>query len=612
MMILGLSAYYHDSAAALIEDGKIVAAVQEERLSRKKHDPRFPRAAVAWCLSSAGISMKDLAYVVFYDKPWIKFERMLETYLAFAPKGLKSFLTSMPLWLKEKLNLKSVLKRELAAVGGCRQSQLPRLLFTEHHEAHAASAFFASPFERAVVLCLDGVGEWATTSLWLGEGNQLAAQWEIDFPHSLGLLYSAFTYYTGFKVNSGEYKLMGLAPYGEPRYVELIFSHLLDMKPDGSFRLNLDYFNYATGLTMTGPKFEELFGGPARQPEAPLTQRDMDLARSIQVVTEEVVLRLARTARNELGAEYLCMAGGVALNCVANGKVVQENLFRDVWVQPAAGDAGGAIGAALAAWHCYAQQPRHAAEADLMRGSFLGPSFDCNYIRRFLEQASAPYERIDDDRLLITVAELMSRGAVVGWFQGRMEFGPRALGNRSIIGDPRSPKMQSLMNLKIKYRESFRPFAPAVLYERVGDYFALDRPSPYMALVAPVRERLRNQLSAEQERLFGIDQLKIPRSTIPAVTHVDYSARVQTVHQETNPRFYQLLRRFEALTGCAVVVNTSFNIRGEPIVCSPEEAYRCFMRTGIDYLVIENFLLDKKMQPAVAPDDSWRREIEAD
>jgi len=405
---------------------------------------------------------------------------------------------------------------------------------------------------------------------------------------------------------------MGLAPYGEPRYVELIFSHLLDMKPDGSFRLNLDYFNYATGLTMTGPKFEELFGGPARQPEAPLTQRDMDLARSIQVVTEEVVLRLARTARNELGAEYLCMAGGVALNCVANGKVVQENLFRDVWVQPAAGDAGGAIGAALAAWHCYAQQPRHAAEADLMRGSFLGPSFDCNYIRRFLEQASAPYERIDDDRLLITVAELMSRGAVVGWFQGRMEFGPRALGNRSIIGDPRSPKMQSLMNLKIKYRESFRPFAPAVLYERVGDYFALDRPSPYMALVAPVRERLRNQLSAEQERLFGIDQLKIPRSTIPAVTHVDYSARVQTVHQETNPRFYQLLRRFEALTGCAVVVNTSFNIRGEPIVCSPEEAYRCFMRTGIDYLVIENFLLDKKMQPAVAPDDSWRREIEAD
>jgi carbamoyltransferase len=612
MMILGISAYYHDSAAALIEDGKIVAATQEERLSRRKHDPRFPRNAVAWCLSNADISMNDLAYVVFYDKPWIKFERMLETYLAFAPQGLKSFLTSMPLWLKEKLNLKSLLKRELASVGGCRRSQLPRLLFTEHHEAHAASAFFASPFERAAVLCLDGVGEWATISAWLGEGNQLTAQWEIDFPHSLGLLYSAFTYYTGFKVNSGEYKLMGLAPYGEPKYVDLILSHLVDIKPDGSFRLNLDYFNYATGLTMTSSKFDELFGGPPRQPEAPLTQRDMDLARSIQAVTEEVILRLARTVRNELGAEYLCMAGGVALNCVANGKILGENLFRDVWVQPAAGDAGGAIGAALAGWHCYAQQPRPALEADLMRGTFLGPSFDCDYIRRFLEQTCAPYARIEDDRLLITVAELMSRGAVVGWFQGRMEFGPRALGNRSIIGDPRNPKMQSIMNLKIKYRESFRPFAPAVLYERVGDYFELDRPSPYMALVAPVREGLRTHLSPAQERMFGIDKLKVPRSTIPAVTHVDYSARVQTVHQDTNPRFYQLLRRFEALTGCAVVVNTSFNIRGEPIVCSPEEAYRCFMHTGIDYLVIENFLLDKRIQPALAPDDSWRRELDAD
>jgi carbamoyltransferase len=612
MMILGISAYYHDSAAALIADGKIVAAVQEERLSRKKHDPRFPRKAIAWCLSDAGISMTDLAYVVFYDKPWVKFERMLETYLAFAPKGLKSFLTSMPLWLKEKLNLKSLLKRELAAVGGCKQSQLPRLLFTEHHEAHAASAFFAGPFERAAVLCLDGVGEWATTSLWLGEGNQMTAQWEIDFPHSLGLLYSAFTYYTGFKVNSGEYKLMGLAPYGEPRYVDTIRNHLIDIKPDGSFRLNLDYFNYATGLTMTGSKFAELFDGPARQPEAPLTQREMDLARSIQVVTEDVIQRLARTARNELGAEYLCMAGGVALNCVANGKILRENLFRDIWVQPAAGDAGGAVGAALTGWHCYARQPRHAVEGDLMRGSYLGPAFDCDYIRSFLEQSYAPFERIGDDRLLLTVAELISRGAVVGWFQGRMEFGPRALGNRSILGDPRNPKMQSLMNLKIKYRESFRPFAPAVVYERVGNYFALDRPSPYMALVAPLREELRTRLSAEHEQLFGIDKLKVPRSTIPAVTHVDYSARVQTVHQETNPRFYQLLRRFEALTGCAVMINTSFNVRGEPIVCSPEEAYRCFMRTGIDYLVLENFLLDKKTQPVPPADDSWRREIEAD
>jgi carbamoyltransferase len=612
MMILGISAYYHDSAAALIEGGKIVAAVQEERLSRKKHDSRFPRNAVTWCLSRGGISMTDLTYVVFYDKPWIKFERLLETYFAFAPKGLKSFMTSMPLWLTEKLNLKSLLRRELAAAGGCHPSQLPRLLFTEHHEAHAASAFFASPFERAAVLCLDGVGEWATTSLWLGEGNQLRAQWEIDFPHSLGLLYSAFTYYTGFKVNSGEYKLMGLAPYGEPRYVDLILSHLVDIKPDGSFRLNLDYFNYAAGLTMTGPRFDQLFGGPARQPEAPLTQREMDLAHSIQAVTEEVILRLARTARNELGADYLCMAGGVALNCVANGKILRENLFRDIWVQPAAGDAGGAIGAALAAWHCYARQPRDAVEADLMNGSFLGPAYDCDYIRRFLEQSCAPYERIDDGRLLTTVAELISRGAVVGWFQGRMEFGPRALGNRSIIGDPRNPQMQSLMNLKIKYRESFRPFAPAVLFERVGAYFSLDRPSPYMALVAPVREELRTPFSAEQERLFGIDKLKVPRSTIPAVTHVDYSARVQTVHEETNPRFYQLLRRFEALTGCAVVVNTSFNVRGEPIVCSPEEAYRCFMRTGMDYLVIENFLLDKNTQPVPAADDSWRREIEAD
>jgi carbamoyltransferase len=612
MMILGISAYYHDSAAALIKDGKIIAAAQEERLSRKKHDPGFPRNAVAWCLSSAGISMKDLAYVAFYDKPWIKFERMLETYLAFAPRGWKSFLASMPVWLKEKLNLKSLLKRELAAVAGCHQSQLPRLLFSEHHEAHAASAFFAGPFERAAVLCLDGVGEWATTSLWLGEGHQLTAQWEIDFPHSLGLLYSAFTYYTGFKVNSGEYKLMGLAPYGEPRYVDLILSHLVDLKPDGSFRLNLDYFNYATGLTMTGAKFAQLFDGPARQPEGPLTQREMDLARSIQAVAEEVILRLARTARNELGTEHLCMAGGVALNCVANGKIMQENLFREIWVQPAAGDAGGALGAALAAWHGYARQPRRAVEADLMCGSFLGPSFDCDYIRRFLERTSAPYERIEDDRLLTTVAELISRGAVVGWFQGRMEFGPRALGNRSILGDPRNPAMQSLMNLKIKHRESFRPFAPAVLYERAADYFALDRPSPYMALVASVREGLRTPLCAGEERLFGIDKLKVTRSTIPAVTHVDYSARVQTVHQETNPRFYQLLRRFEALTGCAVVVNTSFNVRGEPIVCSPEEAYRCFIRTGIDYLVIENFLLDKKMQPVRTVDDSWRQEIEAD
>ncbi|MBV8774038.1 MAG: carbamoyltransferase [Deltaproteobacteria bacterium] len=612
MMILGISAYYHDSAAALLEDGKVLAAVQEERLSRRKHDARFPRNAIAWCLSHANVSMTDIEYVVFYDKPWIKFERMLETYLAFAPKGLKSFLTSMPLWLKDKLNLKSVLQRELAGVGGCHRSQLPRLLFTEHHEAHAASAFFASPFERAAVLCLDGVGEWATTSLWLGTGNQLIPQWEIDFPHSLGLLYSAFTYYTGFKVNSGEYKLMGLAPYGEPRYVDKILTHLIDIKSDGSFRLNLDYFNYTTGLTMTSVEFEELFGGPARAPESPLTQREMDLARSIQVVTEEVILRLARTARRELSAECLCMAGGVALNCVANGRILRENLFRDIWVQPAAGDAGGALGAALAAWHGYAGRPRLSAEGDLMRGSFLGPAFDSDYVGHFLQQASAPFQYMNDEVLFITVAELLSRGAVVGWFQGRMEFGPRALGNRSIIGDPRNPHMQSLMNLKIKFRESFRPFAPAVRFERARDYFALDRPSPYMALVAPICEELRVPLRDEHQQLFGIEMLKVPRSTIPAVTHVDYSARVQTVHEETNPRFYRLLEHFEALTGCAVLVNTSFNVRGEPIVCSPAEAYRCFMRTGIDYLVLENFLLDKKEQPAITVDESWRREIEPD
>jgi carbamoyltransferase len=612
MRILGISAYYHDSAAALVEDGKLVAAVQEERLSRKKHDPRFPRNAIAWCLSHAETSFKGIDYVVFYDKPWIKFERMLETYLAFAPQGLKSFLTSMPLWLQDKLNLKSLLKRELAAVGGCHRSQLPPLLFTEHHEAHAASAFFASPFERAAVLCLDGVGEWATTSLWLGAGNQLTPQWEIDFPHSLGLLYSAFTYYTGFKVNSGEYKLMGLAPYGEPRYVDKILSYLIDIKPDGSFRLNLDYFNYTTGLTMTSAKFADLFGGPARAPESPLTQREMDLARSIQAVTEEVILRLAQTARRELGADYLCMAGGVALNCVANGRILRENLFRDIWVQPAAGDAGGAIGAALAVWHGYSRQPRVSTEGDLMRGSFLGPSFDCDYIGRFLQQAGAPSQHMDDELLFAKVAELLSRGAVVGWFQGPMEFGPRALGNRSIIGDPRDPQMQSVMNLKIKFRESFRPFAPAVRFERTGDYFALDRPSPYMALVASVREELRTPSREEDHQLFGIDLLKAPRSTIPAVTHVDYSARVQTVHEQTNPRFYRLLQKFEAVTGCAVLVNTSFNVRGEPIVCSPEEAYCCFMRTGIDYLVLENFVLDKKHQPAPLADDSWRREIEPD
>jgi carbamoyltransferase len=612
MKILGISAYYHDSAAALVDDGKIVAAAQEERFSRKKHDPGFPHNAVGYCLRAAGMKLAGIDSIVFYDKPWIKFERMLETYLGFAPSGLKSFLTSMPLWLKEKLNLKALLKHELAAVGGCPVAELPPLLFTEHHQAHAASAFFPSPFERAAVLCLDGVGEWATTSLWLGEGNRLDPQWELDFPHSLGLLYSAFTYYTGFKVNSGEYKLMGLAPYGKPEYAAAILKHLIDLKPDGTFRLASDYFNYATGLTMTSDKFHALFGAPPRTPESPLTQREMNLASSIQAVTEEVVLRLARTARKELGAEYLCLAGGVALNCVANGKILRDGIFRDIWVQPAAGDAGGALGAALCGWHLYREGARVARDADDMCGTYLGPSFDDDEIRQALDAAGAAYERFDDDQLFDRVAEALSHGAVVGWFDGRMEFGPRALGARSIIGDARDARMQSAMNLKIKYRESFRPFAPSVLYERVGDYFELDRPSPYMALVAPVREQLRTPMTAAQERLFGIDQLNVPRSTIPAVTHVDYSARIQTVHRETNPRYHEMIRRFEALTGCGVIVNTSFNVRGEPIVCTPEDAYRCFMRTEMDYLAVGNFLLAKSFQPERPRDESWRQQFELD
>jgi carbamoyltransferase len=612
MRILGLSAFYHDSAAALIEDGVILAAAQEERFTRRKHDPAFPRHAVEFCLRYAGINLAQVDHIVFYDKPWLKFERILETYLGFAPRGLSSFLASMPLWLREKLNLKSLLKRELAAVGNCPAKAIPPMLFTEHHQAHAASAFFPSPFERAAVLCLDGVGEWATSSLWLGEGNRLDPQWQIDFPHSLGLLYSAFTYYAGFKVNSGEYKLMGLAPYGEPRYASLILDHLIDVKPDGTFRLDSSYFNYATGLTMTNRRFDELFGGPPREPEAELTQREMDLASSIQQVTEEVVLRLARTARQELNAEYLCLAGGVALNCVANGRVLRESGLRDIWVQPAAGDAGGAIGAALAVWHLLHDGPRAASEGDRIRGAYLGPSFTDDEILRQLESLGAAYQHCEENELFDGVAKVLAEGAVVGWFQGRMEFGPRALGSRSIFGDARNSQMQSTMNLKIKYRESFRPFAPAVLAERVSNYFELDRPSPYMALVAPVRADLRVAPNPGDERLFGIAKLNRPRSAISAVTHVDYSARIQTVHRETNPRFHQLLSRFEALTGCAVLVNTSFNVRGEPIVCTPEDAYRCFINTEMDYLAIGNYLLAKVDQPVRARDDAWRRQFAMD
>ena len=613
--ILGISAYYHDSAAALVIDGDIIAAAQEERFSRKKHDAGFPTHAVRYCLEEAGISLEDLDYVVFYDKPLIKFERLLETYLAFVPSGFKSFLASMPVWLKDKLFLKTTLKKELAALisgGKGKESDVPPLLFSAHHKSHAASAFFPSPYEKAAVLCLDGVGEWATSSVWLGEGHSLQAQWEIDFPHSLGLLYSAFTYYTGFRVNSGEYKLMGLAPYGEPEYVDLILDNLLDVKADGSYRLDMSYFNYATGLTMTNSKFDALFGGPPRKAESEITQREMDIARSIQVVTEEVVLKIARNVHKELGVDYLCLAGGVALNCVSNGRILREGPFRDIWIQPAAGDAGGALGAALSVWHEYLDNPRQVNGNDSMRGAYLGPRSSERAIQDYLDSVNARYETLDDDALIPRLAEVLDGENVVGWAQGRMEFGPRSLGGRSIIGDPRSQKMQSVMNLKIKYRESFRPFAPAVKADRVSDWFEIDRRSPYMLLVAPVKEDKRLAMTEQQQQLFGIEKLNIPRSQIPAITHVDYSARIQTVHSDTNPRFYKLLDAFEARTGCPVLVNTSFNVRGEPIVCTPEDAYRCFMRTEMDYLVLENRLLSKQDQPEWDEEGNWRDEYALD
>jgi carbamoyltransferase len=610
--ILGISAYYHDSAAALLRNGEIVAAAQEERFTRKKHDPQFPKRAVEYCLNEGGLAVTDLDYIVFYDKPLVKFERLLETYFSYAPNGIRSFLAAMPIWLKEKLYLKATLKDEFSKLGACKKSALPSLLFAGHHQSHAASAFYPSPFERAAILCLDGVGEWATTTAWLGRNNTLEPLWEIDFPHSLGLLYSAFTYYTGFKVNSGEYKLMGLAPYGEPKYVDLIYDKLLDLKEDGTFRLDMQYFNYCTGLTMTNAKFDALFGGAARAAETRMTQREMDIAASIQVVTEEVVLRLARTLHKETGEENLCLAGGVALNCVANGRVLREGPFKQIWVQPAAGDAGGALGAATVAWHEFEGKPRTVVPGDAMRGSYLGPRFGDAEIQRALDAAGAKYVRLPDEELFEKLAAILEDENVVGWFQGRMEFGPRALGARSIIGDARSAKMQSVMNLKIKYRESFRPFAPSVLAERVSDYFDLDTASPYMLIVAPVREDLRLSLTDEQQKLFGIDKLNLKRSQLPAITHVDYSARVQTVHAETNPRYHGLLSAFERRTGCGVLVNTSFNVRGEPIVGSPEDAYRCFMRTEIDYLVVENFLLAKSDQPVLEKDESWKNEFELD
>jgi len=615
--ILGISAYYHDSAAALLKDGDLAAAAQQERFSRKKHDARFPGDAIRYCLETENLHLNDLDRIVFYDKPLIKFERLLETYMSYAPNGFRSFIAAMPVWLKEKLYLKSVLKKELAQLAGCKPKDLPPLLFAEHHQSHAASAFFFSPFERAAVLCLDGVGEWATTSTWLGTGADLEPLWEIDFPHSLGLLYSAFTYFTGFRVNSGEYKLMGLAPYGQPKYVELILDKLLDLKEDGTFRLDMQYFNYCTGLTMTNSRFDKLFGGPPRQPESNLTQREMDIAASIQVVTEEVVLRLASTLHKETGEKNLCLAGGVALNCVANGRLLREGPYENIWIQPAAGDAGGAVGAAAVAWHGYDKQPRtlngnSCPAADRMHGSYLGPEYAPEQIKAELDAMGAKYRVLDDDTLFAKAAQLLAEENVIGWFQGRMEFGPRALGGRSIIGDPRSARMQSVMNLKIKYRESFRPFAPSVLWERVSDYFEQSVPSPYMLIVAPVQEKLRIALTDEQQQLFGIEKLRLKRSELPAITHVDYSARVQTVHEETNPRYHALLKAFEQLTGCGVLVNTSFNVRGEPIVCRPTDAYRCFMRTEMDYLVVENFFLEKKEQPAWGDDTSWQNEFELD
>ena len=617
--ILGISAYYHDSAACLLRDGEIVAAAQEERFTRKKHDARFPVNAVRYCLDEGGVSLRDLRYIAFYDKPLVKYERLLETYLGFSPKGLRSFVAAMPVWLKEKLFLKSLLGKEIAACaaeaadGGDGAKGLPPILFGEHHESHASSAFYVSPFRRAAVLCLDGVGEWATTSAWLGEENRLTPLWEIHFPHSIGLLYSAFTYFTGFKVNSGEYKVMGLAPYGRPTYVQTIYDHLIDLKPDGTFRLNMDYFAYCTGLRMTNGKFDGLFGGPPREAESPLTQREMDLARSVQEVTEEVMLRLSRTLHKETGAENLCLAGGVALNCVGNGRLLREGPYKGIWIQPAAGDAGGAIGAALSAHHALDGQPRRTnGGSDAMHGAYLGPAYGNDEIETTLKGLGAPYVRLDEDALFDRVAGELAAGKVVGWLQGRMEFGPRALGGRSILGDARSTKMQSVMNLKIKYRESFRPFAPSVLRERVNDFFEMDADSPYMLLVAGVKESRRIPMTGDHASLWGIDLLNVPRSDIPAITHVDYSARIQTVHADTNPRYHRLLRAFEEKTGYGVIVNTSFNVRGEPIVCTPLDAWRCFMRTEMDVLVLENCVLTKEGQPALQEGGDWRKEFALD
>ncbi len=596
--ILGISAFYHDSAACLVRDGKIIAAAQEERFSRKKHDHRFPEHAIDYCLREGGIAADDIDYLTFYDKPWLKFERILETYLAYAPAGLPSFIRSMPLWVKEKLWMGDLLQKKTGFKG--------KLYYPEHHQSHAASAFYPSPFARAAILTIDGVGEWATASWGVGDGNKLGIDSELHFPHSLGLLYSAFTYYTGFKVNSGEYKVMGLAPYGRPKYVQLILDELMDLREDGSFRLNMKYFNYCQGLTMTSKAFDKLFGGPPRKPESELTQREMDLARSVQDVTEEVMLRMARHVRKETGEKNLCLAGGVALNCVANGKILREKIFEKMWIQPAAGDAGGALGAALFIWHHVLDNARAVAKdgRDSQHGSYLGPAYSSREIESWLQKEHYPYQKMSNDELAKKVAEHIDEGKVIGWFTGRMEFGPRALGGRSIIGDARSPVMQSVMNLKIKYRESFRPFAPSCLREDVSEYFEMEETSPYMLLVAPVQKKHRKELTAEQQTLFAIDKLNIPRSDIPAITHVDYSARVQTVDECDNEKYYKLIKEFKERTGYGIIINTSFNVRGEPIVQSPRDAYKCFMRTEMDVLVLEDCVLFKEDQKPLKEDEN--------
>ncbi len=645
MYILGISAFFHDSAACLIKDEKIIAAAQEERFTRKKHDESFPKNAILYVLSEAGITLDDVDHIGFFEKPFIKFERLIETYLAEAPRGFKSFVTAIPLWLKHKLFLKDTMIRELVeiqlelagprnkcgvtSVNNMSQDCHPalvagsgdklkieqKLLFAEHHQSHAASCFYPSPFREAAILTMDGVGEWATTSIAHGVDNKITFLKEIHFPHSLGLLYSALTYFTGFKVNSGEYKVMGLAPYGEPRYVDLIKKNLIDIKDDGSFKLNMDYFNYTVGLTMTSKKFDALFGRTPRKSESQLTQFEMDLARSLQDVTEEVMIKLARTAQKITGSKNLVLAGGVALNCVGNGKILREKIFENIWIQPAAGDAGGALGAAQTIYYQHLNNPRKSFESgeDNMKGAYLGKKFSSAEVKNYLDSVGAKYHHVaNENEFLNLVSESLKEEKVVGWHQGRMEFGPRSLGARSILGDGRSSKMQSIMNLKIKYRESFRPFAPAVLREKLEDYFEIDCDSPYMLLVANVKKELTKKMTASQEKLFGIEKLNIERSTIPAVTHVDYSARIQTIHQKTNPKFYNLVKKFAEKTGCAVVINTSFNVRGEPIVCSPEDSYKCFMRTEMDILAIEDFILYKDEQADFSDQQDWKKIYELD